>query len=234
MQYWIDAAFSTGGFVGHLSYILLVVSMLMRDISMLRLLVIASALAGIAYDLVWLRNPVGVFWEGLLLLVNVVQLYLLWRKDRGARFSPEEKRFMAERLRGLSPGEAREVLDLGEWTVLPEGALLTAQNETPAYLTFISDGAASVLIDGTVITTVETGHYVGEMSALDAGAASADVVTTRASKVWRIEASKIAWLKRERETLSNALFAGIALELRRKIIAGNVELQQYPQAATRL
>lgn len=52
MDYWINAAFSTGGFVGHLFYVLLIISMTMRDITYLRLFVIASALVGIAYDLV--------------------------------------------------------------------------------------------------------------------------------------------------------------------------------------
>ncbi|MEL6425315.1 MAG: cyclic nucleotide-binding domain-containing protein, partial [Pseudomonadota bacterium] len=211
------------------SYVLLVVSMLMRDISKLRILVIASALAGIAYDLFWLRNPVGVFWEGLLLLVNLIQLYLLWRRDRGARFTQEERQFTATRLQGLAPGACRELLDMGEWISLPEATYLAVQDESPRYMTLLSAGKASVQIGQREVATVEDGQYVGEMSALDGGLASANVITTQRSRVWRIETGKIEWLKRERQTTANALFAGIALELRRKIVAGNVELQRRPK-----
>ena len=207
--------------VGHLSYVLLVVSMMMRDISALRLFVIASALAGIAYDLFWLRNPVGVFWEGLLLLVNVVQLYLLWRRDRSASFSKEEEQFISTRLKGLSPGRCRDFFDLGRWETLSAGSVLTRQNEQPEFLTYLSQGVASIMVDDREVATVQEGHYIGEMSLLGDGNASATVVVTEPARVWRIEPEKIERLKQERPNIANALQAGIAVDMRRKIIAGN-------------
>ena len=63
--------FLTDGLVGHLSYIFLIVSSLMRRMMLLRLFLVASAVTGIAYDWIWLGNVVGVFWEGLLIAVNV-------------------------------------------------------------------------------------------------------------------------------------------------------------------
>lgn len=221
MEYWIDAAFSTGGFVGHLSYVLLVVSMMMRDISVLRLFVIASALAGIAYDLFWLRNPVGVFWEGLLLLVNVVQLYLLWRRDRRAQFTEEEDAYISSRLQGLSPGRCRDFLNIGRWEDLSEGHVLTRQHERPEYLTYLAKGAAKIMVDGREVATVLGGHYVGEMSLLGDGDASATVVISEPARVWRIKTDKVMKLKQDRPNIANALQAGIAVDMRRKIVASN-------------
>ncbi len=74
MDLTLKSAFLTGGMVGHLSYVLLVLSMVMRRMSLLRMLVIASAFVAITYDWFWLKDPVGVFWETLLVLVNIVQL----------------------------------------------------------------------------------------------------------------------------------------------------------------
>jgi hypothetical protein len=221
LDYWIDAAFSTGGLVGHLSYILLVVSMMMRDISALRLLVIASALAGIAYDLIWLRNPVGVFWEGLLLLVNVVQLYLLWRKNRSAQFTQEEAQFVSTRLKGLSAGRCRDFFDMGRWEYLPSGSVLTRQNERPEFLAYLSKGTASIIVDDQEVAAVQEGHYIGEMSLLGDGNASATVIVTEPARVWRIEAEKIERLMQDRPNIANALQAGIAVDMRRKIVALN-------------
>lgn len=211
-----------GGLVGHLSYVLLVVSMMMRDMSALRLLVVASALTGIAYDLIWLRNPVGVFWEGLLLLVNVVQLYLLWRRDRRARFTPEEEVFVAERLSGLSPGRCRDLLDMGRWDTLPPGAEVTRQGERPRMLTHLSTGEAAVIVDGCPVARVAGPSYIGEMSLLGEGHASATVIVSTPCRVWQIGMDRVLRLERDRPTIFNALQAGIARDMRRKIVAGNI------------
>jgi len=222
---WIEAAFSTGGLVGHMSYVLLVVSMLMRDISYLRLFVIASALVGIAYDLFWLRNPVGVMWESVLLLVNVVQLYLLWRSDRAARFSEEEADFVARRLKGVSRGRARQFLDLGRWEVVPAGTALTRQGERPEFLTYLGSGQAVVEADGRPVARLEAGSYVGEMALIGDDVASASVRLAVHSRVWRVEGAKIDRLCNDHPAISNALRAGIADDMRTKIMAGNAGAQ---------
>lgn len=222
MDHWIDAAFSTGGFVGHLSYVLLVISMMMRDISLLRILVIASALTGIAYDLIWLRNPVGVFWEGLLLLVNVVQLYLLWHRDRRAQFSSDEEAFLAHRLHGLSPGRCRDLLDMGRWERLAAGTVLTRQGERPEFLTYLAHGNAAIRVDDQEISTVSAGHYVGEMSLVGSERASATVVLSEPAQVWRLELDKVDRLRKDQPEIANALLAGIAVDMRKKIVTGNM------------
>lgn len=56
--------------VGHASYLLLVISMMMRLMTWPRLLVIAFT--AIAYDTIWLKDPVGVFRETLLVTVNII------------------------------------------------------------------------------------------------------------------------------------------------------------------
>ncbi|MEP0147655.1 MAG: cyclic nucleotide-binding domain-containing protein [Tateyamaria sp.] len=178
-------------------------------------------MAGIAYDLFWLRNPVGVFWEGLLLLVNVVQLYLLWRKNRRAQFTPEEDRFISTRLMGLSPGRCRDFFDLGRWENLSTGTVLTRQNELPEFLTYLSEGTASITVNDQDVALVRAGHYIGEMSLLGDGNATATVVVSGPARVWRIEAEKIERLIQDRPNIANALKAGIAIDMRRKIVALN-------------
>jgi len=228
LENWIVSAFSAGGFVGHLSYVLLIVSMMMRDISLLRLFVVASAIVGIAYDLVWLKNPVGVFWEALLLLVNLVQLLLIWRDNRKAKFSNEEAAFVGERLKGLSPSHARHLLDLGRWETLPAGSVLTTQGETPAFLTFIADGEATVEVDGKPAAYVAGGNYIGEMALVGEACASATVRLTKLARVWRLEFSKIDRLKKNSPTIANALQAGITDDMRRKILASNMSALKSP------
>ena len=91
MELTVDSLFTPGGLVGNLSYILLIVSMSMRDIFWLRIIAIFSGLTGIAYDVVWLSDPVGAFWESAFTLVNVVQWMWLVRERQGGLLSAEEE-----------------------------------------------------------------------------------------------------------------------------------------------
>ncbi|KPP89727.1 MAG: Cyclic nucleotide-binding domain [Rhodobacteraceae bacterium HLUCCA08] len=214
-------AFLSEGYVGHLSYLLLVISMMMRNMLALRLFVIASALVGIVYDWIWLGNPVGVFWEALLLLVTLVQLVLLWHRDRRARFSDEEARMIAAWFRSGSTGQHRLLLDMGRWEDLPAGTTLTRDGERPDFLCYLSDGAARVAIDDQVLAMIGPGHFIGEMSLLDENRASASARLTGPSRMWRIERAKVERLRDTGSALWPVLEAAITLDMRAKIIAGN-------------
>ena len=55
------SVFFADGHMGHTSYVLLILSSLMRRMFWLRAFFIASALTGISYSVFWLADPVGVF-----------------------------------------------------------------------------------------------------------------------------------------------------------------------------
>lgn len=218
MNLTLDTSFITEGWAGHLSYLLLVLSMLMRRMLWLRLLVIASALAGIAFDHFWLGNPVGVFWQSLLVLVNVGELFLLWREDRRASFSAEEDRFRTELLSGLSPGQARRFLDLGRWETLAENTVLTIEGRTPEFLTFLDEGDVRVETQDRVIRVVAGGHFIGEMSLMGDGRAVATTVTQTPARVWRIERPKLERLREANHATMSVIEAAIARDMRAKLV----------------
>lgn len=213
--------FLTDGLVGHLSYIFLIVSSLMRRMMLLRLFLVASAVTGIAYDWIWLGNVVGVFWEGLLIAVNVVQIALLWHRDRRARFSDEERRMIARYFRGGTPGHRRALFDHGEWIDLEPGHGLTWQGEKPRWLTYLSDGRAHYTVNGVRLGEIGPGHFVGEMSMLGETTATADVAIDVPTRVWRIDRVKLDRLQDTNPDLFGLVAAAIALDLRAKMVASN-------------
>ena len=77
------------------------------------------------------------------------------------------------------------------------------------------------MVDDREVASVQEGHYIGEMSLLGDGSATATVVVTEPARVWRIEAEKIERLMHDRPNIANALQAGIAIDMRRKIVAVN-------------
>jgi hypothetical protein len=221
MELTLESAFSVGGLVGHTSYLLLVVSMLMRRMFWLRVFVIASALVAITYDAVWLKDPVGVFWETTLVLVNIVQIILLWRDDRVARFSEEERAFLDTRLRGLSGGQARRLIDAGTWADLPDGETLTVEGQPPTHLVFVASGRVGIDTGGRRVAECGPGAYVGEMSLIDDGTASATARVEGAARVWRIPMARLEALRQSHPEQTAALDASIARDIRAKLVALN-------------
>lgn len=193
MELTFSSALSLGGLIGHLAYILLILSMMMRRMFWLRILVIASALVGIAYSVFWLKDPVSSFWETLLVTVNVVQLLITWRQNSLAQFSDEERSFAKRRLRGLPTGEQRRVIDSGRWQDIDPGTVLTVEGEKASDLFYLSHGEAEVRLEGTELALCGPGTYFGEMSFVGGGTASATVRTTSPSRVWRISRETLSY-----------------------------------------
>jgi CRP-like cAMP-binding protein len=221
MELTLESAFSTGGLVGHTSYLLLVISMLMRTMFWLRIFVIASALVAITYDAVWLKDPVGVFWEATLLIVSVVQITLLWRENRVARFTEEERLFRDTRLRGMAEGEARRLMNAGAWADLPDGEVLTVEGQPPAHLAFVASGSIGIHVNGRRVAECGPGAFVGEMSLVDEGTASATARVEGAARVWRIPVARLESLRQSRPEQTAALDASIARDIRGKLVALN-------------
>ena len=221
MELTLESAFSAGGIVGHMAYVLLIASMMMRQMVWLRLFVIASALVGILYSIIWLNDPVSSFWESLLVLVNLVQLAITWRQNRSARFSAQELSFAQSRLRGLPRGEQRRLLDKGAWVTAGQGETLIVEGSMPNDLIYIADGTADVLIGDRVVARCGPGTYVGEMSLVGDAPASATVQATSPMEVWRISRSVLAALDQNQPTWLAVIEAGIARDMRGKILAQN-------------
>lgn len=221
MDLTLDSAFSVGGLVGHLAYVLLIVSMIMPTLLALRILVIASACLGMIYSAFYLGDPGSTFWQAILVLVNVLQIAREWMTNRRARFSEEEKKFMEERLSTLDPGEARQLLNMGVWADGAVGTELTVQGKPVDNLVYVVAGEIDIRFDGATVGACLPGNYVGEMSVLNGGPASATAIVSEHARYWMISAEQLRNLHSNAPNIAAALELGIAKDLRHKIITAN-------------
>ena len=221
MELSLDSVLSPGGWVGHLSYFLLVLSMLMRHIGALRILAILSALAGISYDLFWLNNPVGVFWESLLLVVNLGQLGLMHLETRRATFSDEEAAMLDQVLPDLASRLQRRLLDAGVWRSAEAGEALTREGEPVSHLVYLATGEVRITLDDIDIATCPAGAFVGEMTVLTEEPATGTATLSQAARLWSIDARVLRTLVRAEPEILSALRASFAANLRDKLVASN-------------
>lgn len=223
MELTLESAFSSSSFSGHLAYVLLVGSMLMRSMVLLRLLVIASALVGIIYSSVILTDPVSTFWETMLLLVNVCQLALTWWLDRSTQFEPHEAELRARHFPDLSASRFSRLLRSGAWMELPGGTVLAAEGRPVNTLTYLRDGQGSVSIDGIDIAHSEAGTFVGEMTVLTGEPANATVVLDGPAHAWVVDARKLRRLASDKAEIGHALEAAFFRMLRSRLTCRNLQ-----------
>ena len=204
MELSIDSLFSAGGLVGNLSYVLLIVSMAMRDIFWLRLIAIFSGVTGVAYDALWLYDPVGVFWESCFTLVNAFQWAWLVYDKRNAILSLEEERLREFLFPSLEKPIFRKLLDVGAVRDVPANTDLTRQGEPVPRLLLITHGSADVDVNGEIISTCRAGDLVGELSFLTKRAATATVTTTTRVRLHSFETHALGALLKKSDELNRA------------------------------
>ena len=166
---FIETAFSLQALAGHLSYGLLVLSMLMSSIVWLRAIALVSGVAGVVYSGFVLHDPIGTAWESLFVLANLAQFCLLIWRSRRVRFSDEEFLFCQNALVLVPPFLARQFINIGQWKDIPAGTVLTQQDETVEQLTYIAEGHVEVTVNGRLVAACNTGDFVGNSASYPAG-----------------------------------------------------------------
>lgn len=179
-EFWSDFT-RPENIVGHVAYVLLIISMMMRSMNWLRFFaILAGTISSIYYAI--LSDYVSMFWEALFSLVNLGQLIILKIESQRGRFSDDEALFFKTCLAGVEKAHARKLMKLGAWTEVQEEVTLINQNDRPDKLKFLVSGEARIELDGKVVGQSGRGDYIGEMSYLTHQPATATVITTETTR----------------------------------------------------
>jgi len=209
--------FSLASIVGNLSYLFLVLAMLQRSVWRVRGMVAASAALAILHALVWVQDPTDLLWQVALLAVSLYMISRTLRARREGGFTPEEHAFRQNALPDLPPQKMRRLLALGNWANGTAGATLTEQGKPVLYLYWLASGAADVALDGQQVGHLDSGSFIGELSLLEAGPATATVTLTGEARYWMVPAIKLRDLKREEPELWAPVEAALSRDLGRKL-----------------
>jgi hypothetical protein len=167
-------AFPMNAVLVHTGYSLMLCALAARDILWLRgtLVLAQSVLATYAWRI---GNPSVAGWNLLFVAINIVWVIKILRERRAVTL-PEDLRSLHERhFFALEPPEFLRWWTQGRRETLRD-AKLTTHGAFPEALYFVLAGTARVSRNGAHVTTLSTGHFVGEMSLITGRPATADVV----------------------------------------------------------
>ena len=221
MELTLESAFSADGLIGHLSYFLLVLSMLMQRMTWLRIFALSSAAVGICYSFFILHDPVGTFWESALFLVNVGQLLLLHWKNLRASFSDEELEFVNGKLPGLARGRSRALLNKGRWIHAEDGTILTREGSPSGALTYISRGTVDIIANGVKVSQCGAGDFIGEMTVLNDEPATATTRVSGTAQLWQITSADLKSVLSRHPEIGTEIEASFARNYREKLVQSN-------------
>lgn len=200
---------------GHFTYLLLIISMLMRRMAWLRSIAIASGLAKIIYRAFFAVDPVSVLWEAIFVLVNAAQLAVIWYYEHHHKFEAEERHFVENMPAGIGRSAVKRLLELADLERFSVGETLTREGEPVTKLMYVADGVAKIEHAGRIVAICGPGDYVGELSFLSGQRATATATAVKPMRVLSFEQTKLRAtiasdpeLRRVLETALNRNLAG--------------------------
>jgi CRP-like cAMP-binding protein len=204
---------------GHLAFVLILVSFLVRDIVLLRTISVAASLASITYNYLAPASPLWLVigWNLVFMSVNGVQIALLLRERRGVEFTEQEQEIYETNFKRLSPVEFLRVLRIARWEDANSGDTLVRSGQKDADVMLIYSGRAHVEKNGQKLTELRGGDFVGEMGFLTGQAAAARVVTSEPTRLLRWDRGALRKLLDRNPSMRNALQAELSDDMARKL-----------------
>lgn len=158
---------------------------------------------------------ISIFW----IAISVIGLTLRFIRNQKLIFTERERQLASQIIPSLGSTDLRRFLDTGEWVTLPDGAILTRQNEPVDYLYFLHRGGANVVINNATVAQVSDANFVGEITCLTGAPATATVILAGQADCFRIEAPVLRRFMRTNAAIQDQLERSFAADLRRKLSA---------------
>jgi Cyclic nucleotide-binding domain len=150
-------------------------------------------------------NPIGLGLSIAFFAINLLQTIRLKQSDSHAWMNEDERFFFERGVPGLDPKLVRKLLSIGTWHDFEEGHMLMHQGQDLPFLQFVSRGAATVLDKERPVGVCGPGDFLGEMSLVSGGPASATVKITHPTRICAFDRGALAPLLEVNQGLSRNL-----------------------------
>ena len=203
---------------GHFTYLLLIVSMLMRRIVWLRSVAVAAGISKVIYRTLFVFDPVSILWESLFVLVNVGELALIWWQGRPLRLREEERYLVGTLVPNLPRRATHALLAQAEWRSAGPGEALTREGVAVGGLIYVAEGIVEIVVAGNNVGLVTAGELLGEITWEEGDLATATAIAcTPVRYVW-FDRGRLQDMLGRFEILRFALQASISRDLVRKLV----------------
>lgn len=215
-DFWNQNAYQ---FIGHLSYLLVALAFLLRDILLLRVVAIIASSCNITYafgsDPV---NLIAAFWQSVFIVINFTWSLRLIYERRSVRFSEEERELYQSLFRNFTAMEFMKLLRLSSWHQAEAGHTLTTLGEEPDDVMLIYNGEIEAELPDGRRRRFRDGTFIGEISFIKGGPATATVRTVGPTRYIAWPKQDLRGLLRRNPAMSATLQTVFTEDLTKKLI----------------
>lgn len=185
-------------FAGHFASILTTLAYLVKDILWLRFLSILACIAGIVFNYTVPATPLWtvIGWNVIFIIINSVQIAIIIKERRGVEFTDEEKELYETLFKSFAPFEFMKLLRIGRWLEAKKDQVLAVEQQPLDSVMLIYNGLVSVESKGESLAQLKDGSFIGEISFITGGKATASVRAVEPTRY-------LAWPKEELRQLLN-------------------------------
>jgi hypothetical protein len=160
------------------------------------------------------------------IIISVVGILRLFMTSRMLQQTPEERAFILRHLPDLRREHVRALLKRGRWVDLSAGETLARQGAPLDQLYALTEGEASVTVDGKSVGTCSD-CFIGELTFLTGEPATATVITAGPARLLVFESARLRALLKRKPDIKLALLAGFATSTKTLLIRRNHEALQH-------
>lgn len=208
-----------GHLAGHLASVLTMIAYLLKDILWLRVLTILSCFAGIAFNYFAPATPLwgAINWNIIFLIINIVQVAIIFRERSGIHFTEEEQELHETLFKQFAPFEFMKLLRIGKWMEAKPGEVLAVEQEPINSVMLIYNGHLSVEANGKEVAKLNDGNFIGEMSFITGGVATATVRTLEPTRYLAWPKADIDKLLRRNPSMQSKMQGTFSIDLSKKL-----------------
>lgn len=152
---------------------------------------------------------------------NFYQIAGLIRERINARLPETEAKLLRESFADLTDSQIAHLLKAAEWKNFAAGDVLTRQDAPLDALYFLCTGRANVEIDGSFVTYLERGSFIGEIAYLTGNPATARVTLDEPSRVLVFSKMRMAKVMAKDTQVSGILYQLLGRDLAMKMRRAN-------------
>jgi hypothetical protein len=216
----VDYNMIAGHVAGHLASVLTMLAYLLKDILWLRFLTILSCFAGIAFNYAVPARPLWtvIYWNILFAVINIVQIAIIIKERTGIRFTEEEKELHETLFKNFAPFEFMKLMRIGRWLEAKQHEILAVEKQPINAVMLIYNGLVGVETNGVEVARLKDGNFIGEVSFIAGGAATATVKALMPTRYIAWPKEEIAQLLNRNPSMRFAMQAMLSTDLTKKLM----------------
>ena len=216
-DYWLTLPW--GDAAGHISYLIIAISYWLTNIYWLRVTAVIGLCFEIAYFVLVSGGALytGIGWDLVFIAINAFHLLRLTRERLRVRLATDDGDLLRTLFDGLDDAQIGMLLNSSSWHKVPVGENLTTEGAPVPALMLIAAGHVSVAVGDTIIAQMGPGSFIGEMAFLTNGTASATVTATHATRVMKIEQTRLKTLLVIDSQIASVLHRLLGADLAQKL-----------------